>query len=592
MKKTFVIPFIIRICIILIIILSSESLFAQTGIGTTTPDASALLDISSTTKGFLAPRMTALQRAAISSPAAGLLIYQTDGTTGYYYYNGTSWVQVGSASGASQWTTTGSDIYYNTGKVGIGTSTPVSGLTLIDNITIAPGKGLFQNIYYSTDWKFLGNGHGTAYYQNASGDLIFSYFGNNTDGAGLTATEINLMALTTAGNVGIGTSSPTAKLHLAATTKTAALKIDGDAFLEFGAGVSGKDVSAGKMGYQVFSSDALDIVGAGTSTANRKIKFWAEAGTTFSGQVVSTLFSGTGDSDGGIYSSADGTLNIKTDNTERVRITDRIYSSGGYSFLTNDTDGGIYSNADGTMNFCTDAAERFRIIDNGARLMNGNRLIFNASGSENLWNIDNINGEFRFYREDYNATTGGANGVIKLQISDNGNIIIPGNLGIGANADANYKLFLDGNGSILKLRHSSSAAGKFISIGPDTNNNLFITDNVGNGVWLADGVNYWTGTSDIRLKENIVPLENTLEKVLALRGVKYNFKKSPGTTEIGVIAQEVQAQFPEIVNKDANGYLGVGYDRLAPILIEAIKEQQKQIEMLKGEIEILKNTIK
>lgn len=67
------------------------------------------------------------------------------------------------------------------------------------------------------------------------------------------------------------------------------------------------------------------------------------------------------------------------------------------------------------------------------------------------------------------------------------------------------------------------------------------------------------------------------------------FQKNPGTTEIGVIAQEVQAQFPEIVNEDANGYLGVGYERLVPILIEAIKEQQKQIEALKKEVELLKN---
>jgi len=75
-------------------IIFSIQLNAQTGIGTTTPDASAKLDVSSTTKGFLPPRMTSAQRSAISSPAAGLMVYQTDGTNGLYYYNGTAWIYI------------------------------------------------------------------------------------------------------------------------------------------------------------------------------------------------------------------------------------------------------------------------------------------------------------------------------------------------------------------------------------------------------------------------------------------------------------------------------------------------------------------
>jgi len=57
----------------------------------TSPDASSMLDVKSTAKGILVPRMTAAQRGLIASPAAGLLVYQTDVPVGYYYYSGTAW---------------------------------------------------------------------------------------------------------------------------------------------------------------------------------------------------------------------------------------------------------------------------------------------------------------------------------------------------------------------------------------------------------------------------------------------------------------------------------------------------------------------
>jgi hypothetical protein len=76
---------------LLLTVLITASTFAQVGIGTVNPDASAALEIESTTGGILVPRLTETQRDAISVPATGLMIYQTDGTAGFYYYNGSSW---------------------------------------------------------------------------------------------------------------------------------------------------------------------------------------------------------------------------------------------------------------------------------------------------------------------------------------------------------------------------------------------------------------------------------------------------------------------------------------------------------------------
>ncbi len=65
-------------------VLLTATTYAQIGINNENPDASAALDITSTTGGLLVPRMTNAQRDAISSPATGLMVYQTDGDRGFY----------------------------------------------------------------------------------------------------------------------------------------------------------------------------------------------------------------------------------------------------------------------------------------------------------------------------------------------------------------------------------------------------------------------------------------------------------------------------------------------------------------------------
>jgi hypothetical protein len=101
---------------VVFLILSVSQSFAQTGIGTTIPDASAKLEIASTAKGLLIPRMTSVQRTVIPNPANGLLVYQTDGVTGFYLNSGTavspSWIRVN-----TDWTRSGNDISYATGNV-------------------------------------------------------------------------------------------------------------------------------------------------------------------------------------------------------------------------------------------------------------------------------------------------------------------------------------------------------------------------------------------------------------------------------------------------------------------------------------------
>jgi hypothetical protein len=102
-------------------VLNSSNIFnngSSVGIGTLSPNASAALEVNSTTKGFLLPTMTQTQRNAISTPATGLLIYQSDNTPGFYYYNGSAWTAIAGAAagggGAAGYSSTANTLIYTT----------------------------------------------------------------------------------------------------------------------------------------------------------------------------------------------------------------------------------------------------------------------------------------------------------------------------------------------------------------------------------------------------------------------------------------------------------------------------------------------
>jgi len=114
------------------------------GIGTITPNSSSKLEIKSTTKGLLIPRMTQTQRNAIASPANGLLIYQTDNNPGFYYYNGSVW------GNAAYWrkNNNGTYLYYNIGNVGIGIGMPAAKLNVNGGTVVSltnPGYVIIGN---------------------------------------------------------------------------------------------------------------------------------------------------------------------------------------------------------------------------------------------------------------------------------------------------------------------------------------------------------------------------------------------------------------------------------------------------------------
>ena len=104
--------------------------------------------------------------------------------------------------------------------------------------------------------------------------------------------------------------------------------------------------------------------------------------------------------------------------------------------------------------------------------------------------------------------------------------------------------------------------------------------------------------SDFRFKKNISTLNGALDKVQDLRGVSYDWRTDQFTKKgfsdkrsIGVIAQEVEKVVPEVVHTGSDGYKGVEYSKLVPLLIEAIKEQQETISALSQQVRALEDRI-
>ena len=235
-----------------------------------------------------------------TAPSRKLHVYDTNGTNagaGYFHQSLTDQDTVNptgiNAYGTNNASVANARAAY--GVVGYGRANPSAGITL--NAQHMGVYGLGYNIGAGTVNSVSGV-RGSV--RNTGGGVINYGYGfyadcdgaNNCYGLYVAAGDANVPVGNDwgvyvtgedqnyfSGNVGIGTTNPSARLHI-----NGGVKIEGTNTLEFGAGVAGKEANAGKIGYQTFSGDSLDIVGAGTP-GNRKIRFYAEAGSSFDGNV-------------------------------------------------------------------------------------------------------------------------------------------------------------------------------------------------------------------------------------------------------------------------------------------------------------------
>lgn len=293
-------------------------LCAQVGVGTSSPAASSILDVTSTEKGFLPPRMTAAQRTAISSPATGLIVYQTDGTSGLYIYSGSGWMPQASwytnaGSPTSSFTlvtpaglTSGANANYGIGanalnaltsgdyNVALGYDAAKSVSTGADNTAVG----------YSALSATTGSGN-TAFGSSAGAGNVSgtnnTFLGQSSDaspnnltnataiGYGATVTASNTIQLgngsvtnvntsgtiTTTGSVGIGTTSPSASAALEILSTSKGL------LLPRLTTTQRNSIAQPPAGLVIYNTTTNTVQGYGGSSAE-----WLNTNATYAGSVA------------------------------------------------------------------------------------------------------------------------------------------------------------------------------------------------------------------------------------------------------------------------------------------------------------------
>ena len=209
------------------------------------------------------------------------------------------------------------------------------------------------------------------------------------------------------------------------------------------------------------------------------------------------------------------------------------------------------------------------------------KFVAGVPGADGSWAIGAYPGSFRFaYLGDRStAVTTASAEVMRLDSA--------GTLLVGATSKiANCRIFAYADPSVPAFETQNTTTGS-------TNYALFFRSNAGTQIGYVKISN--TGTeyntvSDYRLKENVRPMENGLERLNKLNPVKFDWKED-GTSSEGFIAHEAQEEFPDAVSgeKDDETMQGMDYGRITPLLVKAIQEQQTIIEDLKARIEALES---
>ena len=571
--------------IVAFLILNSQFLIlkAQVGINSdgASPDASAMLDITSDDKGVLIPRLSTNERTSISSPATGLLVYDTYEQS-FWYYNGSEWIEITPKETETETETKVSQSPAFITSVDIGSrpvdieqvgnylysldqtqdkikvydiSNPIAP-TLVSSLSIS--STYFQQMAIDGNYLYAISSSGTNdfYVVDISDPTNISLVGGFDMGSSLSEIEIsngyayvvNFTGNTNASYVTVidisTPSSPTQVSQLAFNVNSAgdeSIVIEGN-YLYF---------------IHLNSGNNLAIIDISIPTSPTLI------------------------SDTDLTVNGDGA-------TEVVKIEDYLYYSHSQTAKIQIVDVSTPTSPISIGNFANEASF-FTITNN--YLFSDNSALGNYDME--VYDISSTNSPSLLYSIDKSSTSFALDMMVV--------------------SDYLYSAEYDGNLYIYQIATQNTQVGDNWISNDGDNEGIIIDDNGKVGIGRSPQTNLlevegdaskssagdWLANSDARLKKNIEPLhaQTTLAQLLNLQGVTYEWNdsttgtKRPEGIQYGFTAQNIQTVFPTLVEEDAKGYLQTAYGTYDAMYVEALRALNDENTILKNRVEELESQV-
>jgi hypothetical protein len=343
---------------------------------------------------------------------------------------------------------------------------------------------------------------------------------------------------------------------------------------------AGKDEAGSNKLYIANSDTTTPLIHGDFSTKKVTINDDLEA----KGVITATSFMGDGSGLTGLASSGapydSGVLTVGDGSSKaKIKFDEHGGHQEGYIEAQHEDTSSGTPQAGYSFHFSSTELTTNVVLDDGGKFIGDLEGI--ASGNPKFDDLDNmlVDLDLDYVRKAGDTMTG----TLEIKGLDLGN---PENTVTNSLRISGYGI--QGNRDYLYMTNAKSSGDIVFGIGGKHNDNVKMRIDSAGTVTISGDL---TVSSDERLKSNIKPLENALDKLKDIRGVSYN-KKPSNKAEIGVIAQEVEKHYPELINHDDKGMKSVNYNGLIGVLIESVKQLSSEMNILRAETHRLRQELK